>query len=657
MLLVVADGPGRRLCVELVCVVQDGGLGGASGLAVVMARDRMEKLGQGGRVEIGRALLDHPQPEVDMSEQASFLGLDESRPGTELANTAHVVEQRAREQEVGAKPGMQLGRLTAKRRDPDRMLEQPSGVAVVTVDSSRRKRAKARADLRIPYEGFHELGETWMSNLGGEELEEAVQLVGISPQDGRQRGGVGLLGRLECAYLELQLAAEALHAAQHSHRVPLVEARVEKLDVAPDPSLDPAGRVGELECKVRSPSSSSATFLLRDREHRVDGPVLGELGNRGHGLSVRTQHVGTLAAMADVQPFRAVRYSGAAGALADLVAPPYDAVSDEERERLYTRSPFNVVHVTLPDSPDDAARLYRSLLSDGVLERDEDTAAWFLLEKYVGPDGVARERRGLVASVAAEPYSTGAVLPHERTHPRIREERLRLLRAIEVHPEPIFLLVDRPLTLDLPAGPADVAVDGTQLWRLSKIDADALVGGAQLLIADGHHRYESTLELGAERATPRPRIMALLVSTEDPGLHVFPTHRIFRDRPDLRDARDGDACADLEEALVRLADEPFARSAAVVYRACHVELVHGLEGELDVELVDRHGLDGIAYTSRREEAASAVDRGEADVAFILRGPRVADVFAAARRGERMPPKSTYFFPKPLSGLLFHPVEP
>ena len=150
--------------------------------------------------------------------------------------------------------------------------------------------------------------------------------------------------------------------------------------------------------------------------------------------------------------------------------------------------------------------------------------------------------------------------------------------------------------------------------------------------------------------------MALVVSTLDPGLHVFPTHRSFSGRPDLADLREGATCADLVEALSRLSDESLAHSAAVAYRQGHVELVRGREGELDVELVDRHGLDGIAYTPIEADAVGAVDRGEADVAFIVREPRIADLFAVARRGDRMPQKSTYFYPKPLSGLLFHPVD-
>jgi hypothetical protein len=137
---------------------------------------------------------------------------------------------------------------------------------------------------------------------------------------------------------------------------------------------------------------------------------------------------------------------------------------------------------------------------------------------------------------------------------------------------------------------------------------------------------------------------------------VFPTHRIFRGRPDLAELREGEACESVDDALAKLAAASYERSAAVAIRRDGVELVRGPERELDVELVDRHGLDGIAYTHHASEAVAAVESGGADVAFLLREPRVEDVFAVARGGRRMPQKSTYFFPKPLSGLLFHPLD-
>jgi hypothetical protein len=137
---------------------------------------------------------------------------------------------------------------------------------------------------------------------------------------------------------------------------------------------------------------------------------------------------------------------------------------------------------------------------------------------------------------------------------------------------------------------------------------------------------------------------------------VFPTHRVFSGRPDLADLREGETFPGLDEALAALAAEPRERPAAIAYRSGAVELVRGEEGILDAELVDRHGLEGISYTPRQEDAVAAVDLGAADAAFLLREPSVEDVFAVARRGGRMPQKSTYFFPKPLSGLLFHPLD-
>ena len=266
------------------------------------------------------------------------------------------------------------------------------------------------------------------------------------------------------------------------------------------------------------------------------------------------------------------------------------------------------------------------------------------MEEFVGPDGVARQRRGVIVSVAVTPYAEGGVLPHERTHPRIREERRRLLHETRVQPEPILLLADRPLMLSVPDETADVQVDGTRLWRLPADAADNL-RDAQLLIADGHHRSESAVELGEELGSA-VRIMALVVPTDDAGLELFPTHRVFVNRADVATGPDDEPASSLEDALVRLEDASYASAAVVRYRRGDVGLLRGAPGELDVELVDRYGLDGIRYTPRLDDVLGAVDSGAADAAFVLRRPRVDDVFEAARRGKRMPPKSTYSFRSP-----------
>jgi uncharacterized protein (DUF1015 family) len=354
--------------------------------------------------------------------------------------------------------------------------------------------------------------------------------------------------------------------------------------------------------------------------------------------------------MADVQPFRAVRYSGAAGSLADLVAPPYDAVSDRERDELYRRSPYNVLHLTLPGSAAKAARRYREWVREGILVEESEPAAWLLAQRHGD-----HERVGLVVSLEAEPYSAGVVLPHERTRERVRDERLELLRATGVQLEPIFLLVDGSLGVELPEHEPEIEVDGTRAWRLSEGDLAALGHARQFLIADGHHRYESAVAYDAEEGGEAPRVMALVVSAQDPALEALPTHRVFSRRPELRDLREGEEAPDLDEALARLSSEPYSHSAVVAYRPGRVELVVGSEGELDVELVDRHGLVGISYASRVEDAVVPVDHGEADAAYLVRRPRIQDVFTAARNGRLMPPKSTYFVPKPLSGLLFYPL--
>lgn len=357
-------------------------------------------------------------------------------------------------------------------------------------------------------------------------------------------------------------------------------------------------------------------------------------------------------AVADVQPYRFARYAAPTDA---VVAPPYDVISAAERE-LLARDPHNVVHLTLDPSEADAGARFRRWLAEGVLVRDAAPAAWVVAQDYVGPDGVARRRCGLVASLRVEPYETRAVLPHERTHAGPKESRLRLLRAARAQLEPIFLLYDGEPPLGVPEREPDVAVTGTRLWRTDGAPLPGFFADRQLLIADGHHRYETAVAYAAETGDPdAARMMVVLVSTDDPGLEIFPTHRVFTGRPEID--LEGEELPTVEEAMARLGAEPFDRAAAVVLRAGRPRLVRGEVGELDVELVDRFGHEGIAYTPDLADAVARVETGAADCAFLLRATRIEDVFERARQGQVMPQKTTYFFPKLLSGLLFHPLEP
>ena len=170
--------------------------------------------------------------------------------------------------------------------------------------------------------------------------------------------------------------------------------------------------------------------------------------------------------MAVVKPFRALRYDEAtAGPLATLVAPPYDVISPEQRRELRARSPHNAVRLTLPDSEDEAARELEEWRERGILV-EEPPAVWALEQAYVGPDGVARTRFGVVASLKVEPYETGTVLPHERTHRGPKEGRLRLLRATRVQLEPIFLLYDGEAPVGRPDREPELEVEPAGLQHL-----------------------------------------------------------------------------------------------------------------------------------------------------------------------------------------------
>jgi uncharacterized protein (DUF1015 family) len=358
--------------------------------------------------------------------------------------------------------------------------------------------------------------------------------------------------------------------------------------------------------------------------------------------------------LAELKPFRALRYdTERAGPLEDLVAPPYDVIGPEERERYLARSPYNVVHLTLPDSEEEAGRAFREWRGHGVLT-EEASAFWALSQDYVGPDGIGRTRTGLVASLRVEPYESGSVLPHERTHRGPKEGRLRLLRETRAELEPIFLLYEGDAPFEVPDREPDLEIEGARLWRLDDDSLGDAFADRRLLIADGHHRYETALAYHEEAGTAESAyMMVVLVSISDPGLMIFPTHRIARSVNGPNPTHE-----DIRLAMHDLEAEPRDRAAAVLYRrGGDIALLHGDEGQLDVQLVEAHAPGDVTYTASIDEAVAQVEDGRAEGAFLVRPLRVEDVFEVAGRGETMPQKSTYFYPKLVSGLLFHPLEP
>jgi uncharacterized protein (DUF1015 family) len=269
--------------------------------------------------------------------------------------------------------------------------------------------------------------------------------------------------------------------------------------------------------------------------------------------------------------------------------------------------------------------------------RDDQPAFWALSQTYTGPDRVERTRNGYVVALRLEPYERGIVLPHERTHAGPKEGRLRLLRATRTQLEPIFLLHDGERA-NIPDRAPDLETGGDRLWR---VDTGPDVRELQLLIADGHHRYETALAFHEEEGTEASAwMMVVLVSTREEGLTIFPTHRVAQHVDGIRGTP---------------IDEPGDELPGVVlYRAGRYELLDG-DG-LDVEIVERLAPEGVTYTPNRADAVATVDRGAAEAAFLLRPTGIEDVFAVARRGQVMPQKSTYFFPKLTSGLLLYPLE-
>jgi len=335
-----------------------------------------------------------------------------------------------------------------------------------------------------------------------------------------------------------------------------------------------------------------------------------------------------------VRPFQALRY--AVSPLDDVVAPPYDVISDSERREYLSRSPYNVVHLTLPESPEAAAEALGAWRREGVLVEAEP-GYWWVAQDYTGPDGVERTREGFAASVPVTPYEAGDVLPHERTHAGPKEGRLRVLRATRTQLEPIFLLYDAEPVLARPEGEPsmDVTESGvrTRVWHVpgGEIDIDT-----PLLIADGHHRYETAVAY-REEDPEATHTFAILVSSRAPGLEIFPTHRLV------------EAVGDVPGEEVDAPD-----GGVTLYRGGRYLRV-ATDDDFGPRVVESFRPEGVSYTAYADEAVAAVDRGDAAAAFLLQPVTVEQVARFAHAGEVMPQKSTFFYPKLTSGLLLHPV--
>jgi uncharacterized protein (DUF1015 family) len=414
--------------------------------------------------------------------------------------------------------------------------------------------------------------------------------------------------------------------------------------------------------------------------------------------------------MAEIQPLRAVHYdTTVAGPLDRLTAPPYDVIDPALRRELVSRSPHNVVEIDLPVGEDPyghAGELWESWQMEGILRHDSEPALWALEQTYTAPGGDRHTRRGFFARVRVTDYGPGLIRPHERTHPAAKQDRLELMRATRANLSPIFSLYRDPaaeawraLAPSLEEEPWGEVTDddGTvhRMWRVTDAGVIDGVQGAladrELLIADGYHRYETARtyadEVGGEG--DHRYVLMCLVSMSDPGLTVFPTHRLVGRLEDDRRAR-------LEEELQREFEVDEIDPERVVpeggnggaptygyldQRGRSLRLRLGSPEAVDRVLADHspsyRSLDtavleklvledtlglteddishqrGLAYARDLDQARELLGTGDYELAFLLRPTPIEQVEAVAEAGETMPPKSTYFYPKLLSGLLFN----
>lgn len=424
--------------------------------------------------------------------------------------------------------------------------------------------------------------------------------------------------------------------------------------------------------------------------------------------------------MTDVRPFRALRYDPARVALDRVVAPPYDVVNAEERAFYWERDPHGAIRLELTRDPDaESATDYREVAGtlaawrrEGVLRLDAKPALYALRQRFAGPEGEPRVREGFFAALRLEPYERRIVRPHERTLAGPKADRLKLLRATRANLSPIFLLYEDPervlsglLTAQLDTGAAAVAHDPAGVeHRLVALDDPAVIArvqaflaGRAVVIADGHHRYETALAYQAEQGGSGPAdfVLAYFADAYAPGSLLLPIHRVVREAPAPDDAgwrarlpgweeqqvRCGDAAgipallaaqlaplaaghqafaADDGSGVVRIfsrprrpdAPEGTAGEGEIGTRVLHDEVLGGVFG-LD-EAAVRDG--AVAFPKQPLEAAREVRAGRGTVALYLNPLRPADVFRVTAAGEVLPQKSTYFHPKLPTGLCFRLLD-
>lgn len=417
--------------------------------------------------------------------------------------------------------------------------------------------------------------------------------------------------------------------------------------------------------------------------------------------------------MATIRPIRGLRYAENAGAIDHLVAPPYDVISDEMRQELASRNAHNVVGLTLPESsPDDRSKFVKYARSkqrleewrrDGVMKIEPSPCYYRYTQTYNVPGSDEKlTRTSLIALIKVEPYSNKVVLPHEQTFPKHKEDRMRILEATGSHLECIFGLFEDEgghaySAIESAKGVAlqeFTTVDDGIVHKLEKIEdgleqITSAIAPSKVWIADGHHRYETALAYrerfgDQSELIPEDFMLMALCSIEDPGLILLPTHRILKRMPitgeelksKMAEHFEVEVCANtylkpkiqehgkagrrafgialpggngftaVVKDLAQLAGRVDIEGGKLL-KELDVSLLHGF---IFSKLLGLQGHDFFDYTRSSTEAITSVESG-APAAFLMNPPTIEDMKDIAASGDFMPQKSTYYYPKLLSGLV------
>lgn len=401
--------------------------------------------------------------------------------------------------------------------------------------------------------------------------------------------------------------------------------------------------------------------------------------------------------MADVEPFRAIRYDGEiAGDLASVVSPPYDVISPKLLRELRSKSPYNAVRLELPEGDGDiryknAADFYSRWIADGVLKRDPEPSIYPYYQNFEF-EGNRYTRKGFIANVKVEDFDRKIILPHEQTFSRHKEDRLKLTLACDSNMSQVFCVypdpegaVEKIIDENLGEPLAEVAPDGgitNSLWKISNperiLEVKNLLKDGVFLIADGHHRYETSInfrnlkrkETGKNTgAMPWDYVTMYLTRGEGEGLIINPTHRMAENTEDglIRRLRENFRLERIspEDSLELGSDQisVVTKDPAATFRLTpkkrrekkHENLAVIILHDLVFGDILNEEKAGVSYSKFPEEVFENVHRGPLEVGFLLPKLKSDDIFEVVLNGNKMPHKTTYFYPKILSGLVFGPL--